>query len=121
MDRRSFIRDTGGAALWAASWRMANAGTMPMPGTAPVRDLPLASVAVFDPSLARGRRLAVDATRHGLLAFALEADADPGALWHQRIAPRVDGHAVLVVALRPADAFVFARFAAALGCGVIDS
>jgi hypothetical protein len=100
---------------------MANAGTMPMPGTAPVQDLPLGGVAVFDPSLARGRRLAVDATRRGLLAFRLETDADLGTLWHQRIAPRVADHAVLAVALRPADAFVLARFAAALRCCVIDT
>lgn len=122
MDRRNFIRDTGGAALWAAGWRMAGAGTMPMQAgsTAPALYPALASVAVFDPSLASGRRLALDATRHALPAYALEADADLGVLWHMRIAPRVAHHAVLAAALRPADAFVLAHFAASLRCSVIE-
>jgi hypothetical protein len=114
MDRRTFIRNIGGVALWRAS------GATPVlarpPGDTPAPDFESAGVVVFDPSLERGRRLARVAARCAMPAFALEADADIGALWHARIAPRIGRHAVLATALRPADTFVLERFAAPLDC-----
>jgi len=122
MDRRTFILDAGGAMLWAAGVpvvRVEPAGathaTLATTGVAPI------SIAVFDASLAQGRRLARDAARLVIPAFAVEADDDIGALWHARIAPGLMRRTTLAAALRPADAFVLARFAASLDCGLIDT
>jgi hypothetical protein len=122
MDRRSFIRDTGGVMLWGASWPLAHAlakrTVASMQTELPQRDLAAEYVAVFDPLLEQGRQLALEAARRGVRAFALETDADIGALWHTAIAPCIAQRSALTVALRPADAFVLARLASALDCGL---
>jgi hypothetical protein len=122
MDRRGFIRDTGGVMLWGASWPLAHAlakRTVASPQSMlPQRDFAAEYVAVFDPSLAPGRQLALEAAQRGFRAFALEADADIGALWHTAIAPCIAHRPALAVALRPADAFVLARLASAFDCAL---
>ena len=123
MDRRTFIRDTGGAALWAAGWPAADvAAVQPLVHAGrrvPPRELAHCGIAVFDPSLVQGRRLARDVMRFPIAAFALEAEADIGALWHAQIAPCIVRRAALAAALRPADAFVLSRLAAAFECRLI--
>jgi hypothetical protein len=119
MDRRTFILDTASAALWAAGCNAA--ADARRDATRLGAEFAAIDVAVFDPSLARGRRLAREAARRAVRAFALERHADIGALWHARIAPRVARRAALAAALRPADAFVLARLASTLDCRVIDA
>jgi hypothetical protein len=129
MDRRTFVRDSGGAvaALWAAG-AMRPALARAHPRVTAMSDCSRALIAVFDPSLVQGRSLARVAARLAVPALALEADADPGALWHARIVPHIVPsnalhampRATLAVALRPSNVFVFERFAAAHGADLID-
>lgn len=122
MDRRTFIGDAGGAVLWAAwpatTWivpalaRAVSTSNEPMAATC---------VAVFDPSLEQGRRLARDAMRVGIPSFAVAADDDVGTLWHECIAPLVGHHTRLVGALRASDAFVLTRLAHTLCCTTIGA
>ncbi|HEY1608552.1 MAG TPA: hypothetical protein VGG24_04755 [Paraburkholderia sp.] len=125
MDRRTFVRDSGGAvaALWAAG-AMRPALARAHPRVTAMSDCSRALIAVFDPSLVQGRSLARVAARLAVPALALEADADPGALWHARIVPSIAPHAMpratLAVALRPSNVFVLERFAAAHGADLID-
>ncbi|HTH62829.1 MAG TPA: hypothetical protein VL689_22095 [Paraburkholderia sp.] len=122
MNRRAFIRDTSAMAVCAASRLTTPRVPTLIPAAPPERRRPTpADVAVFDPSLATGRRLARDARRRAARAFALDADVDIGALWHAQIAPCVARHATLTAALRPADAFVLACFAASRDCRLIDA
>lgn len=116
MNRRTFLRDSGALALG-----LSNRGrTMPAIETAREHARAV-DIVVFDPSLAAGRRLARMAAHAPVLSLAVDAEADIGALWHARIAPRIARHATLALALRAADAFVLARFAAAFDCEVIDA
>lgn len=80
-----------------------------------------ARVAVYDPTLSRGRALARAAARRGVPAFAL-ADAvcdDIGVLWHMRLARRFEACRTdapldaqcAICALRASDRFVLERLA----------
>ena len=123
MDRRGFVRDAGGVVLLAVGWPMTLASCAEARGTAAAGadPEPLTGIAVFDPSLEAGRRLAHDAARFAQHAFALDEHADIGLLWHTQLAPCVERGASLRVALRPADTFVLARLAATLDCTLIDA
>jgi hypothetical protein len=106
MDRRAFLCETGGALLGAAC-------------DVPVARGPAvgACVAVFDPSLAEGRALARYAARSGIEAWP--AGDDIGTLWHARLARRTGPRTPMLAALRPSDAFVLTRFAAARGAVLV--
>lgn len=128
MDRRAFMADTVAAMLWTAAGHAMDTKADAKAIETCVRAQSAASapavtrarVAVFDLSLERGTQLAHDAAHRAVPAFALDADADIGALWHAQIAPRIARRVLLIVALRPADAFVLARLAAAHDCRVIE-
>jgi hypothetical protein len=104
MDRRTFLGETGG--MWLAfvcgAWQV----SYNVPDE-------VSCCAVVDLTLAQGRELAHCATRAGVAAWP--ATDDIGMFWHAQLARRIAARTQVVAALRPADAFVLARLAAARG------
>ncbi|MCG5073919.1 hypothetical protein [Paraburkholderia tagetis] len=150
MNRRVFLHVAGGAlaAAWAASaakvtTRRWPPGALQGAGQEPVQ-APMQTtqqttrqtsmqnpvcMAVYDPTLARGRALAREAARMGVSAFALGAQFgdDIGMLWHAQLARRLEtgteGSAVahyMLCAVRASDRFVLERLTAPRGCIVLD-
>lgn len=109
MDRRTFLRGTGGAIFGASVFGALRSGSASMPDCC--------SAFVFDPALAKGRALARHAMRRGVDAWP--AADDIGQLWHAQLAPRLDANSRVIAALRPADAFVLTRLAATRGIAVL--
>ena len=96
MNRRTFLRDAGAVALGTAC--QAHALPLAFAERVPDASAPWSAVsgAVFDPSLAQGRELAREAARAGCVAWAIGdladdlAVGDIGALWHARMARRLE-------------------------------
>ena len=126
MNRRTFLRDAGAVALGTAC--QAHALPLAFAERVPDASAPWSAVsgAVFDPSLAQGRELAREAARAGCVAWAIGdladdlAVGDIGALWHARMARRLERGVTLIGALRPSDRFVLERLAMARGVTLLD-